>query len=642
MEHKDRNKFIRRILLLIGLFLLLLFINIDVVTNFVNSKNLLKNETTENNGENSKIENNSDDEQSGSDTEKKPEDDEKDNKKEDEKIAEEKQDKLKKVDSELKQPENAFYTRISNLKIYSDTDSKQKSIDILSKGVRVRKVEEKDVITEDEKKSKDSNGKALVEKIEVSVKWEKIKYRKNQKDMEGWVIAGNITDNYHELLPYEWKELDFSNIPKQNYPNNPRINVRGIYVSGPSAGLTSRMDNLIALSKRTGINAFVIDVKNDDGHLSFKMDFAEEYSDMPNKYNQIKDIEAFMAKMKENNIYTIARIVSFKDPSYARKNPNKVILNKSTKKPHTDSDKVIWVSPHDRNLWEYNIKVSQEAARVGFNEIQFDYVRFPATGGGKADANIDYRNSKNESKPVAIQNYLKYAREHLEPMEVYIAADVYGQIGSLPDDMSLGQYWEGVSNVVDYICPMIYPSHFGPGVYGMPVPDAAPYNTVYYCVRDEINRNENIDTPSIIRPWIQAFTAKWVKGHIKYGYDQIQSQVKALSDLGVKDYILWSPTNTYSMIDKNQGLKQEEPKAKEDTKKKTNTKVKEVKPSVEKTKENKVSETKTSKPEIQEKKTENKVEKKEETSQIKKDEKKAEDNNKPKPKLIDRFKKVTR
>ncbi|MCJ8343571.1 MAG: putative glycoside hydrolase, partial [Cetobacterium sp.] len=260
-----------------------------------------------------------------------------------------------------------------------------------------------------------------------------------------------------------------------------------------------------------------------------------------------KDIEPIMKKLKENNIYTIARIVSFKDPNYAKSNPDKAIIKKETGKPFTNSDGIIWVSPHDRNLWAYNIAVAEQAAKVGFNEVQFDYVRFPASNGGKLDKFLDYRNVANESKPETIQKYLKYARKKLSPLGVYISADTYGQIGTFPDDMGLGQYWEAMSSVVDYMCPMQYPSHYGQGAYGIKVPDANPYKTIYYSTRDSINRNENIDHPGIVRPWIQAFTATWVKGHINYGPKQIQEQVKAMKDLGVNEYLLWSPSNNYKL-----------------------------------------------------------------------------------------------
>ncbi|MDU1911520.1 putative glycoside hydrolase [Fusobacterium sp.] len=441
------------------------------------------------------------------------------------------------------------YTK-GNIRIFKDVKITPKAEDNIKIGTRVEILEEKKVEKIKEKTVKKPDGKREVQKITIVENWEKISYYKNREKRTGWIKNNQLTDSLKATLPKEWKNLNFSPIEKKNYTENKRREVRGIYVTSNSAALTKRVDDFIALSKRTKINAFVIDVKEDDGTLLFKMEAGEKYNPNANRRSPIKDINKFMKKLKDNNIYTIARIVSFKDPTYAKANPDRAIITKATGKPFTNSDGVIWVSPHDRYLWEYNIAVAKEAALAGFDEIQFDYVRFPASNGGKLDKELDYRNSKKESKPETIQKYLQYARQELEPLGVYIAADVYGQVGSLPDDMALGQHWESVSNVVDYICPMIYPSHYGKGVYGLSVPDAEPYKTVYRSTQDSMNRNANIDTPAMIRPWIQAFTARWVKGHITYGPEQIELQVKALKDLGINEYILWSPTNKYR-IEKN-------------------------------------------------------------------------------------------
>lgn len=460
-----------------------------------------------------------------------------------------------------------------NIRVFKEAKITPKAEDNLKIGTRLEVIEEKKVEIVKEKTVKKPDGKTEVQKNTTVENWEKISYQKNREKRTGWIKSKQLVDSLGATLPKEWKNLDFSPIEKKNYPENKRREVRGIYVTSSSASLTKRVDDLIALSKRTKINAFVIDVKEDDGTLLFKMKAGEKYNPNANRRSPIKDIDKFMKKMKDNNIYTIARVVSFKDPTYAKANPDKAIITKSTGKPFTNSDGVIWVSPHDRYLWEYNIAVAKEAALAGFDEIQFDYVRFPASNGGKLDKDLDYRNPNKESKPETIQKYLQYARKELEPLGVYIAADVYGQVGSLPDDMALGQHWESVSNVVDYICPMIYPSHYGKGVYGLPVPDAEPYKTVYRSTQDSMNRNANIDTPAMIRPWIQAFTARWVKGYITYGPEQIELQVKALKDLGINEYILWSPTNRYKIEKNPPSDKKAEPvKEKEATKKATEVK----------------------------------------------------------------------
>lgn len=423
-----------------------------------------------------------------------------------------------------------FFIKNNVLYVYSD-DNQTKKIDSVRKGTRVELLDTKEV----------KNG-------ETTKNVNKIRYKKDLKVKEGWIGDVTFAKNLNETLPSKWGNLDFENTyPLKNYENNPRIDVKGVYLNIYSIGSEKKLAKLIKLANDTEINAFVIDVKDDNGVLAFQMEAPKKFGVPVTKNYPIKDINAFMKKMKENKIYTIARIVSFKDPTYAKANPDKAIIKRDTGKPYTNSDGIIWVSAHDRKLWDYNVSVAEEAAKVGFNEIQFDYVRFPASNGGKLDSKLNYRNTQNESKPETIQKYLKYAKKRLDPLQVYISADVYGQVGTFKDDMGLGQHWETVSQVVDYISPMMYPSHYGKGAYGIAVPDAKPYETIYYSLKDSINRNENIDNPSIIRPWIQDFTATWVKGYIRYREKEVREQIKAMNDLGVKEYLLWSPSNNYNI-----------------------------------------------------------------------------------------------
>ncbi len=363
---------------------------------------------------------------------------------------------------------------------------------------------------------------------------------------DGWIAGEYTVEDRYELLGEALRELDFSPQPKvDEYPGNPRVKVKGIYVTIYSAG-GKRLDQLIDMANRTGINTFVIDVKDDKGNMLFKTKAAEKYSPNANSKATVKDIDALMKKLKDNNIYTIARIVTFKDPTYTSHHPDRAIVYKDTGKPFTNSDGLIWASPHDKMLWEYDVAVSKEAADAGFNEIQFDYVRFPASDGGKLDKQLDYRNAAGESKPLTIQNFLKYAHKELSPKEAYISADIYGLVGSVADDMALGQYWEGISNVVDYVSPMMYPSHYANHTYGLSVPDAYPYETIYHSAKDSAARNKNVETPAIIRPWIQDFTATWVKGYIKYGPEQVKAQIRALEENGIDEFLLWNPNNRYS------------------------------------------------------------------------------------------------
>ncbi len=418
------------------------------------------------------------------------------------------------------------YISASKLKVRESAGTDAKVLDNLIKGTAADIVEEK----------MDESGKT----------WYRIRYDDIKGSNEGWIAAEYTVRDRTELLDENLRKLDFSPQNKTyEYPGNPRVQARGIYLTKYSAS-NDRLDKLIEMTKRTKINTFVIDVKDDKGHMLFPTKAAEKYSPDANKHATVKDIEALMKKLKENNIYTVARIVSFKDPTYTSHHPDRAIIYRDSGKPFTNSDGLIWASAYDKVLWEYNLEVSKEAAEAGFNEIQFDYVRFPASDGGKLDKSLDYRNTEGESKPQAIQDYLKYAREKLAPLNVYISADVYGLVGSVADDMSLGQYWEAVSNVVDYICPMMYPSHYANGTYGLPVPDAYPYETVFHSAKDSAARNKNIETPGTIRPWIQDFTAPWVPGHITYSDKQVKEQISALEENGIGEYLLWNAGNRYS------------------------------------------------------------------------------------------------
>lgn len=420
---------------------------------------------------------------------------------------------------------NIVYISASKLNVRAEATKDSDIVDSFIKGANVLVVDEKDT----------ENGE----------KWYNIKFDTIDGEKTGWVLSNYTVKDRVELLDESLRKLDFSPQKKMEYKNNPKREVRGVYLTKYSAS-GKRLDALIEMTKRTNINAFIIDVKDDNGHMLFETKAAEKYSPEANKKRTIKDIQAFMKKLKENDIYAIARIVSFKDPTYTKHHPDRAIIQKQTGQPFAKSDGLIWASAHDRELWNYNIAVAKEAAAVGFNEIQFDYVRFPASNGGKLDKVLDYRNTKGESKPQTIQEFLKYAHKELSKEEVYIAADIYGLVGSVPNDMGLGQYWEGISNVVDYVAPMMYPSHYANGTYNLSVPDAYPYETVYQGTKDAIDRNKNIETPAIIRPWIQDFSAPWVKGYIKYGPKELAAQIKALEDNGIKEYMLWNAGNKYS------------------------------------------------------------------------------------------------
>ena len=313
-----------------------------------------------------------------------------------------------------------------------------------------------------------------------------------------------------------------------------RTKVKGIYVTGPKAG-SGGMEDLIRLVDETELNAMVIDVKNDEGNLTFRLTNEEipqdipvldRISEMQAGIRYIRDIQTMMQELKDHNIYTIARIVCFKDPILAAAQPE-LALTKPDGKPVTDANGLAWVNPYRQEVWEYLTELAEMAADLGFDEIQYDYVRFPV--GSDADA-ADYGvDMEAYPKRQAIQDFLSYAGDRLHEKGCVVTADVFGTIiGSETDVQTVGQDYTALGQTVDAISPMVYPSHYANGVFGLKVPDAHPYETVSAAMQGSAEELQEIPEAerAVVRPWLQAFTATWVPGHISYNGTQIREQIQ--------------------------------------------------------------------------------------------------------------------
>lgn len=330
-----------------------------------------------------------------------------------------------------------------------------------------------------------------------------------------------------------------------------REKVRGIYVTGPMAG-SANMDNLIALVDETQLNSMVIDIKDDQGNITYKMDLSA--NDIGADKGYISDMEGLMEKLKEHHIYTIARISCFKDPYLAKERPE-LALKKADGSFVTDTDDILWVNPYEEEVWAYLTDIAVKAADMGFDEIQFDYVRFPV---GKNAAAAEYGvDTAVYTKEKAIVGFLSYASDRLHEKDVVVGADVFGTvIDNKIDQGYTGQDYRVLGGVVDVLSPMIYPSHYRNGVYGLRVPDAYPYETILYALEASTAELEpvNEESRAIVRPWLQSFTATWVPGHITYGGEEIKKQIQAVYDAGYEEWILWNAANRYP----KEGLLKEE------------------------------------------------------------------------------------
>lgn len=328
-------------------------------------------------------------------------------------------------------------------------------------------------------------------------------------------------------------------------PERTPISVKGIYVTAKEAG-SDKLSELVELADKKEINAFVIDIKDDFGRITYSMD-SQQVKKIGADTSFIPDIHALMKTLKKKNIYPIARIVAFKDPYLAEHRKDLAIKNKDGK-VYRDKDGLCWVNPYKKEVWDYLIEVATAAASVGFKEIQFDYIRFSTDPKlKKADFSAL---AEGKTKEDIIMEFTKYACKKLKPLGVSVSADVYGAIiNSSIDAKIVGQNYVEMSKYLDYICPMIYPSHFGEGNYGINYPDLKPYEIIKKVMTASSLKLKKIPKGkhcAIVRPWLQDFTATWVKHHMQYGGEELRDQINGVYAAGYKEWLLWNARGNYS------------------------------------------------------------------------------------------------
>jgi hypothetical protein len=359
-------------------------------------------------------------------------------------------------------------------------------------------------------------------------------------------VNSGIERNQSSPSPNKNNNSNLNGRPK-DLSTNPKelIKVKALYLSGWTVGSMARVNHYVELAKNTEINSYVVDIKDDDGYVGYKSDIPEvnQIKAWKKKYDVNKVIKAF----HDNNIHVIGRIVCFKDPILSIKRPELAIKD-ARGGLYKDRHGNAWLNPYNRDSWPYIINIAKEAIQKGFDEIQFDYVRF-ANDGAKKD--MVFGNT-TEQKYKVIDEFLDYAKKELP--EVKLSADVFGIICESPDDTEdIGQYLEYVGKNIDYISPMVYPSHYAMGQKINKVtfskPDLDPYGVVYDSLIKAKNRISVVkDYKAQVRPYLQDFTAKWLgKGYYQlYGAQQLRQQIKAVYDAGFDQWILWDASNSYT------------------------------------------------------------------------------------------------
>ena len=285
----------------------------------------------------------------------------------------------------------------------------------------------------------------------------------------------------------------------------------------------------------------VIDVKGDRGWILYPTEVEEALKAGAQGPATLRDFDALMADLKARGVYTIGRIVTFKDNILAKARPDLAIIDRRTGTPWIDNEKLRWVDPFREEVWDYNIAIAREAARKGFDEIQFDYVRFP-TDGRLGSAEYAKPNTKETRLP-AIAGFLERARKALGPLGAFVSADVFGYTAFNENDTDIGQRVEELTPHLDYISPMVYPSGYNRGIPGFTKPLENPYQIVFESVR--LIRKRAAHTHVRVRPWIQDFRDYAFDKRI-FGVSEIRAQMKGADDAGGAGWMLWNPRNDYT------------------------------------------------------------------------------------------------
>ncbi len=315
------------------------------------------------------------------------------------------------------------------------------------------------------------------------------------------------------------------------------VTPRGLYLSFYGVGSKVLRGPALKLIEETELNALVIDVKGDRGMIPYRSSIPLAAEIGAQRIITVRDVEGLITHFKEKGIYLIARIVVFKDDLLAAARPELAVRTPAGG-IWRDRENLAWVDPFRREVWEYNIRIAEEAARLGFDEIQFDYVRFP-----DSRSPVFSRPSTEEARVAAIGGFLQEARARLAPYNVFTAADIFGYVCWNLNDTDIGQKLDPIAAAVDYLCPMLYPSGFQFGIPGHRNPVKSPHEIVYLSLKKAQERTGI--APVRFRPWLQSFR-DYAFDRRQFGEREIGEQIRAADTFGAQGWMLWNPVNVYT------------------------------------------------------------------------------------------------
>ncbi|OHA42396.1 MAG: hypothetical protein A3G59_00800 [Candidatus Taylorbacteria bacterium RIFCSPLOWO2_12_FULL_47_20] len=344
---------------------------------------------------------------------------------------------------------------------------------------------------------------------------------------------------YSDILPVtEYNGQDDgqteTNLMKVKHLETP-VNLKAVYMTSYVAGDKPLRTSVKKLADETEINSIVIDIKDYTGHIAFDVSV-----DLLKKFNsaipRIPDIKDFLKELHDKDIYLIGRIAVFQDPLVAGKRKDLAVLSKTTGNVWKDYKGLSWIDPGAREYWEYILALALESYQIGFDEINFDYIRFPSDGNMK---DISYPHSKDTKKTEVMKNFFSFMRDGLKDSGVVMSADLFGMTMTNTDDLNIGQSLESAIPYFDYISPMVYPSHYPTGFIGIKNPASKPYEVVRYSLDKASDRSST--TPQKIRPWLQDFNLG-----ATYDAKKIRKQIQATYDAGFDSWMLWNAKSVYT------------------------------------------------------------------------------------------------
>src|SRR2546421_7047757 len=319
-------------------------------------------------------------------------------------------------------------------------------------------------------------------------------------------------------------------------------NIKGLYVNAWAFG-SPKLWQLVRLADETEVNAFVIDVKDDTGCMLYPSSVPTAQEIGANKCVRAKDARARLDTLAAHGIYTIARIVVAKDPLLAERKPAWSVKERDTGGLWRDRINIAWVDAYNDSVWIYSAELAREAVRLGFQEVQFDYVRFPDEPRERLATAIFPAHRPGQSQREAVRQHIALLKNRLRPFGVPVTFDIFGLTASATDDLGIGQVWEDFTRVADVVLPMVYPSHYYRGAYGFARPNAEPYRVVRMALREALDRSRPRGSSAEIRPYLQAFTLG--RRLPRYTPFEIREQIRAAEELGITSWVLWNPRSVY-------------------------------------------------------------------------------------------------